>query len=175
MQPITEIPGLLRIENRQFSDQRGSLYKINLNEENKLNFQTTEVFVTESALGTFRGMHLQWGTHSTKKVITLIRGSILWFAVDNREGSNFGKIYSEKVTESYKNSFLIPHGVAQGYVSLEEKTQVLYQMDGAFCKDCDTGNKSSTILNLAKIAVQADLIISDRDSMLSETCVEVRH
>jgi dTDP-4-dehydrorhamnose 3,5-epimerase len=175
MQPITEIPGLLRIENRQFSDQRGTLHKINLNEENELNFHTTEVFVTESALGTFRGMHLQWGTHSTKKVITLIRGSILWFAVDNRQGSNFGKIYWEKVTDSYKNSYFIPHGVAQGYVSLEEKTQILYQMDGAFCKDCDTGNKSLKILDLAKNAVQVHLIISDRDLMLPETCTEVRH
>jgi dTDP-4-dehydrorhamnose 3,5-epimerase len=146
-----------------------------LNEENNLNFYTAEVFVTESARSTFRGMHLQWGTHSTKKVITLIRGSILWFAIDNRQGSSFGKIYSEKVTQSYKNSYLIPHGVAQGYVSLEETTQILYQMDGAFCKNCDTGIKSSTILNVAKNAVQTDLIISERDSKFPETCIEVMH
>ena len=175
MYQISDIPGLVRIENRQFTDSRGALYKINLNEENNLNFNTTEVFVTESARGTFRGMHLQWGTHSTKKVITLISGSILWFVVDNRKGTNFGKIYSEKITHSYENSYLIPHGVAQGYVSLEDKTQVLYQMDGAFCKNCDIGTKSGAILNLAKSAVQTNLIMSERDSKFPETCIEVRH
>lgn len=175
MNDIKLFPGVQKINVNIFDDVRGSLHKINLLHPELLKFKNEEVFFTKSRKNVFRGMHLQWGTHSASKIITLTSGSILWFLIDCREGSNQGKIYSEEILEPLQSSYLIPKGVAQGYLSLENNTIVHYQMDSSFCGECDTGFRSEQVLDSSKLKSGQDLIISERDSFFPTSCVENKH
>ena len=170
---LSVIPGAFKIENSIYRDVRGSLHK--LNQYTDLGFLTKEVFFTTSNYATYRGMHLQWGTHPTSKIITLISGSMSWFLLDCRPGTNQGSIYRERIQHPLENSYLIPKGVAQGYVALANNTTVLYQMDGDFCSKCDTGVKSMEILSLAASEISRPLILSKRDSGLGKSCERVIH
>lgn len=160
------INDLHKLPIQKYEDLRGSLNKIS----QQVNFQTQEVFYTSNEEGTFRGMHLQWGEHSTSKLLTLIRGSIVQYLLDCRPNSstymNIHKIHHDSKNESF--SIYIPEGVAQGYVSMETNSLVLYQMSGEFCSTCDTGLKSEEILEDAKSLIGVELRQSQRDLQLPE-------
>ena len=175
MEEIKSIPGVWKLSNFLHSDSRGKLAKLRTKMDNFGLIGTTEIFFTVSNKNTFRGMHLQWGTHSTNKIITLVSGAIDWYLIDCRDGVNKGLIYTETIREPFANSYAIPIGVAQGYLVREDNTKVLYQMDGDFCKLCDTGLKSNEILELAKTSSQNSLILSARDQELANICFPKFH
>jgi dTDP-4-dehydrorhamnose 3,5-epimerase len=170
---ISVIPGAIKFDISIYNDVRGSLHKLNQNTD--LGFLTKEIFLTTSNYATYRGMHLQWGTHPTSKIITLISGSVSWFLLDCRPGKNQGSIYRERIQRPLEYSYFIPEGVAQGYVALTDNTIMLYQMDGDFCSSCDTGVKSHEILGLAASEVVKPLVLSKRDSELRQSCEKVIH
>lgn len=156
-------------------DARGKLAKFRTNLDVKGLNSTAELFLTHSNQHTFRGMHLQWGSHSASKVITLISGGIDWFMIDCRPGNNYGRIYLEEIREPFFNSYAIPIGVAQGYLAIEDDTNVLYQMDKDFCSNCDLGLKSNKILDYVSEKTRNRTIISSRDEGLPFECVENIH
>jgi dTDP-4-dehydrorhamnose 3,5-epimerase-like enzyme len=170
---ISAIPGAAKLSISIYSDVRGSLHKLHPNTDRI--FDTEEVFFTTSNYATYRGMHLQWGTHSTSKIITLISGSASWFLLDCRPGANQGAIYKERIQVPLENSYFIPIGVAQGYVALADDTKMLYQMDGDFCPNCDTGVSVPEILSFAASEVNMPLVLSERDSKLKQSYESIIH
>ena len=98
----------------------------------------------------------------------VIVGEVFDVAVDLREGSpTFGKHFGVKLTAENKKQFFIPKGFAHGFLALRDNSTVMYQCDGAYDKDSDTG-----VLFCDKdIAVKwpvdvSDMIIGQRDSTL---------
>lgn len=156
----------------KFIDSRGSLRKIVPNTE----FLSKEVFITENNLGTFRGMHLQWGSHPAAKRITILQGRASQLLFDCRsESPTYKKYMRVELSGDSPVTVEIPVGVAQGYLSLEHGTKIHYQMNADFCKSCDSGFINETIVSYFQNMTHHSLIMSDRDLNLSELSIPNWH
>jgi dTDP-4-dehydrorhamnose 3,5-epimerase len=79
--------------------------------------------------GTLRGMHFQAGAHAEAKLIRCTRGSIYDVALDLRSDSpTFKKWFALVLTADDRNMVYIPEGCAHGFLTLEDATEVFYQM-----------------------------------------------
>lgn len=123
-------------------DSRGSFSKIfekNLFAENGIMFDVTETFYSKSAKNVIRGLHFQ--THYPQaKIVTVLSGAIWDVIVDLRPNSTtFKKWISFELNEGNHKGLYIPRGFAHGFTSLEDNTVMLYQCDGKYDAETDTG------------------------------------
>lgn len=148
-------------------DRRGKLFKAYPEQnEGKIQFETVEHFFTLSKLNVIRGMHLQGYPHQVSKIISIVSGSAIDFLIDLRMDSvTYKHLQIIKLDHSTPVSIYIPTGVAHGYLALEDDTLISYRMNGAFCKNCDTGFNSNAIKEYLPIDY-SDTILSDRDQNL---------
>lgn len=79
--------------------------------------------------GTVRGMHFQWPPSREGKLVRCIRGRLFDVLLDLRPGS---PAYLEHraliLDEDRQDAVFIPHGVAHGFQTLVDRTEVFYQM-----------------------------------------------
>lgn len=79
--------------------------------------------------GTLRGMHYQAAPHAESKLVRCTRGAIFDVAVDLRPESPTYKQWFGVVLSAENRSMLyIPEGCAHGLLSLEDDSEVFYQM-----------------------------------------------
>lgn len=77
--------------------------------------------------GTVRGMHIQMPPFQEDKIVRCISGAIFDVLVDCRESSKtYGQSTSVELSSTIMNAVYIPKGVAHGFQTLEDNTQVLY-------------------------------------------------
>lgn len=126
----TSLPGVIIIEPRVFSDERGFFFE-SYNQQIMANVGITGKFVQDnhscSARNVLRGLHYQV-RHPQGKLVRVVDGEILDVAVDLRRSSPaFGR--SERVTLSGENKRMlwIPPGFAHGFLVLSDKAHVLYK------------------------------------------------
>jgi dTDP-4-dehydrorhamnose 3,5-epimerase len=76
---------------------------------------------------TFRGMHYQVPPYAETKLISCLSGTVVDILVDLRpESSSYLKWDSVLLSEELNNLVYVPHGVANGYLSLTQNTLVHY-------------------------------------------------
>lgn len=127
----TEIPDVLIIEPRVFGDERGFFLE-SFNEKIFHEKTGTDVrFVQDnhscSAQHVLRGLHYQI-QQAQGKLIRVVSGSIFDVAVDIRKGSpTFGQWVSYVLSAENKQQIWIPAGFAHGFLSLSDRTEVLYK------------------------------------------------
>lgn len=122
--------------------------------------------VLSSSKLTFRGMHFQTPPFDQKKLIRVIKGSIIDILYDLREQSpSFKKIFQIELNDSHQYSLYIPNGVAHGYITLEANTIVQYKVDKKYSPLHEKGiNIKSIDFNYESLNFNyKDLIISERD------------
>jgi dTDP-4-dehydrorhamnose 3,5-epimerase len=79
--------------------------------------------------GTLRGMHYQAAPHAEAKLVRCTRGSIYDVIIDLRPDSpTFKQWAASELTESNRLMLYIPEGFAHGFQTLEDDTEVFYQM-----------------------------------------------
>jgi dTDP-4-dehydrorhamnose 3,5-epimerase len=77
--------------------------------------------------GTIRGMHYQAPPREEAKVVRCIRGAIYDVLVDLRRGSpTFMQWCAQELTASNRLALYVPEGVAHGFQSLSDETEVMY-------------------------------------------------
>jgi dTDP-4-dehydrorhamnose 3,5-epimerase len=82
-----------------------------------------------SRKGTLRGMHYQGEPHPETKLVRCTRGAIYDVIVDLRpEAATFKQWVGLCLTAANRNAAYIPPGCAHGFLTLEEETEVFYQM-----------------------------------------------
>lgn len=139
----TEIPGLLIIKPRIFSDNRGLFIKLFHNElfENLgLRSDFKEEYYSTSAKGAIRGLHFQAPPEQHVKCISCISGKLFDAVVDLRKNSpTFGQHFSITLKGDEPTILYIPEGMAHGFMSLEENTIFLNKTTSVFNADCDSG------------------------------------
>lgn len=168
MEP-TRIDGLLLVKPTIHEDKRGyffeSYHKYAIKEDGQdVNFvQENE---SQSNYGVVRGLHFQTGDHAQAKLIRVVAGSVLDYAVDLRENSpTFGKYYYTDLNAFNKHSFYIPRGFAHGFISLEDNTILQYKCDNYYAPESEDGiNFFDTSLGIKLPIPKADIIINERDS-----------
>ena len=90
--------------------------------------------------GTLRGMHYQADPRQEVKLVRCTRGAIYDVVIDLRPDSpTFTKWISITLTEDNHMSAYIPEGFAHGFQSLEDCTEVFYQMSEFFAPECARG------------------------------------
>lgn len=79
--------------------------------------------------GTLRGMHWQAPPSAEAKLVRAVRGSVLDVIVDLRPGSpTYLQHVAVELTASNGQMLYIPEGFAHGFQTLEDETEVFYQM-----------------------------------------------
>ncbi|MDQ0417051.1 dTDP-4-dehydrorhamnose 3,5-epimerase [Croceifilum oryzae] len=83
--------------------------------------------------GTIRGMHYQAPPYEEVKLVHCVKGAIYDVIVDLRpESATFKKWTSVMLGGENRNSLYIPEGFAHGFQTLEDDTEVFYQMGQYF-------------------------------------------
>ena len=90
--------------------------------------------------GTLRGMHYQVTPYEEAKLVRCTRGAIFDVMVDLRPDSPTFKQWMgvELTAENYRMLF-IPEGFAHGYQTLQDNTEVMYQVSQYYAPDSEQG------------------------------------
>lgn len=164
----TPIEGLLVIKPDVFADNRGYFFET-YNEEKfrQLGLRTDFVQDNEScsSKGVVRGLHFQAPPFAQAKLIRVVRGSVLDFALDIRQGSpTYGRYFSVKLDDIEKNMFFIPEGFAHGFLTLEDDTVFSYKCTALYNKQSERG----LLWNDKRLNIDwtiAEPILSDKDRL----------
>lgn len=137
-----ELPGAYLISHFYAGDNRGGFTKSfekDIYKEAGIEFQLNETFASRSAKNVIRGLHFQ--THNPQaKLVSVVAGAVWDVIVDLRPNSpTFKKWVAHELSAENHLSFYVPRGFAHGFASLEDGTVMLYQCDGKYDKETDTG------------------------------------
>ena len=89
---------------------------------------------------TLRGMHWQAAPHGEGKLVRCTRGAILDVIVDLRpESSTYLAHLAVQLDQDNRDALFIPPGLAHGFLTLVEGTEVFYQMDAAHAPEAARG------------------------------------
>lgn len=129
----TKLKGAFTIEIEKFEDERG-FFALNWSADEfakrGLNARVVQTNISfNKRRGTLRGMHFQTKPHQEAKLVRCTAGSIYDVIVDLREGSpTFRKWFSIEISSTNRVMLYIPEDFAHGFQTLEDSTEVAYQM-----------------------------------------------
>lgn len=128
-----KLPGVFEILIESHTDVRGFFARswcVNEFEAHGLNPRTVQCNISfNTRKGTLRGMHFQAPPHGEAKLVRCTSGAVYDVALDMRPDSPTYKQWASVVlTASKKNMVYIPEGCAHGFLTLEDSTEVFYQM-----------------------------------------------
>ena len=129
----TKIPGVFEIRPEFVSDERGFLARTWCQKEfeaQQLNPRLVQCSISfNKRKGTLRGMHYQAGEHAEAKLVRCTKGSICDMALDIRpESVTFRTCVAVVLSAEERNMLYVPEGCAHGFLTLEDETEVCYQM-----------------------------------------------
>jgi dTDP-4-dehydrorhamnose 3,5-epimerase len=131
------IPGVFALELEPVHDDRGFFARTYSREElleNGLDFDVVQASVSfNERRGTLRGMHLQRPPHEEAKLVRCLTGSVHDVVVDLRAGSptQFRWVAS-CLSAACRNALYIPAGLAHGFVTLEDGSELEYLISVAY-------------------------------------------
>lgn len=165
----TPIEGVLLIEPRVFSDNRGSFFET-FNEKILVEAGITLPFVQDnqsiSKKNVIRGLHFQVPPYEQGKLVRVVKGSVLDVALDLRKGSKtFGRHYSVELSADNKLALWIPPGFAHGFSVLEEDTVFQYKVTNYY----HPASESGILFNDQELNIDwkvSNPIVSEKDKVL---------
>lgn len=90
--------------------------------------------------GTLRGMHYQAEPYAEVKLVKCTRGAIYDVILDIRLSSpTYKSWYAVELTEENRRTLYIPEGFAHGFQTLEDETEVYYQISEFYHPECSKG------------------------------------
>ncbi len=85
--------------------------------------------------GTLRGMHYQAPPHQEAKLVRCTRGALYDVIIDLRsESQTFCHWHAVELTADNHRMVYVPEGLAHGFLSLNDNTEVFYQMTRAYAR-----------------------------------------
>jgi dTDP-4-dehydrorhamnose 3,5-epimerase len=92
------------------------------------------------ATGTLRGMHYQAPPFAETKLVRCTMGSICDAIVDiRRDSPTFGQWIAVELSARNRNMLYVPEGFAHGYLTLEDNTEVFYQVSQFYSREHERG------------------------------------
>lgn len=140
----TSLDGVFVVSPERLADDRGSFARTFCELEFaklglKNRFVQSSVAVTKET-GTLRGVHYQKSPHWETKLVRCTRGKAFVVAVDLRpESSNHKGWVGIELSEVNGDAVYVPEGFAQGYQTLEDETEILYQMTEFYVAELAAG------------------------------------
>ena len=129
----TPLKGAYIIELERIEDERGFFARswcAREFEEYGLNPNLVQCNVSfNKKKGTLRGMHYQATPHEEAKLVRCTSGALYDVIIDLRPDSRtFKQWFSVELTEDNRKTLYIPGGFAHGSQTIEDETEVFYQM-----------------------------------------------
>jgi dTDP-4-dehydrorhamnose 3,5-epimerase len=140
----TPLSGVIVIEPERLSDERGWFARSFDRDEFAARGMNPEVIQTNASFnaraGTVRGMHYQAEPHGETKVVRCVRGAIFDVAVDLRPDSpTRNRWHGVELSEENGLALYIPAGLAHGFQSLRDGSEVHYLMGSPYLPDAARG------------------------------------
>lgn len=163
----TILPGVFVIANEMKEDERGFFTRTYCAREFALNGIDTHFVQCNLSFnrkrGVVRGLHFQHPPHTEAKLIRCTRGSIYDVAVDLRPSSpTYAKHIAIELSARNGLSFYLPKGLAHGFQTLEDETEIFYQMGAYYAPDAAAGIRYDD----PEIGISwplPEIVISERD------------
>jgi dTDP-4-dehydrorhamnose 3,5-epimerase len=162
----TELPDVLILEPRRFSDARGYFFEA-YNERSFASAGIPEQFVQDnqshSKKGVLRGLHFQVA-QAQGKLVRAINGEIFDVAVDLRRGSpSLGRWIGVRLSAASHQMIWIPKGFAHGFYTLSDSADVHYKVTDFYAPE----HERTLLWNDPEIAIDWPLggepILSEKD------------
>lgn len=139
-----EIPGVYLVEPERHADIRGFFARTWCREELEaqgLDPALAQCNISHNKLkGTVRGMHWQAEPWPESKLVRCTSGAIWDVALDLRRGSpTYLRHVGVELTRENRRALYVPVGVAHGFQSLEDDSEVFYQMSEFFHPEASRG------------------------------------
>jgi dTDP-4-dehydrorhamnose 3,5-epimerase len=113
---------------------------------------------------TLRGLHYQEAPHREIKLVRCTRGSIFLVMVDLRpDSATAGDWLGVELTADNERLAYVPEGFAQGYQTLEDDTEVLYQMSHEYVPEAARGVRWDDPAFGIEWPAAEERLISERD------------
>ena len=140
----TKLKGVYIIEPEWLEDERGFFARTFCQEEfaaHGLNPRVVQCNISfNKKKGTLRGMHYQIAPHEEVKLVRCTRGAIYDVIIDLRPDlPTFKRWVAVELTADNRRMLYIPEGFAHGFQTLEDDTEVFYQMSESYHPECARG------------------------------------
>lgn len=129
----TRLKGAFIIEPERLEDERGFFARTFCQKEfeaHGLNPKMVQCNISYNKhKGTLRGMHYQAAPMAEAKLVRCTRGAIYDVIIDMRhESPTYCKWLAEELNAENSKMIYIPEGFAHGFQTMEDDTEVFYQM-----------------------------------------------
>jgi dTDP-4-dehydrorhamnose 3,5-epimerase/CDP-3, 6-dideoxy-D-glycero-D-glycero-4-hexulose-5-epimerase len=139
----TPIEGLMVFEPNLFTDVRGKFvkpYNDDFFRAHGLDITIKESYYSLSTKDVIRGMHFQTPPHDHIKIVYVPNGKIIDVVLDIRKGSpTFGIFFDIELSAENGKILIISKGLAHGFKSLEDNTNVTYMQTSCYAPENDFG------------------------------------
>jgi dTDP-4-dehydrorhamnose 3,5-epimerase len=163
----TQISGAFVVEIDAQADHRGMFARTFC--EREFAARGIEVRMVQSNVsltrrrGTVRGMHFQWPPSREGKLVRCTRGRLLDVVIDLRPDSpTYTQHIAVEIDAAIRRAIYIPPGLAHGFQTLEDDTEIFYQMSDFY----DARLSAGVRWNDPSFEIEwplADVTILDRD------------
>jgi dTDP-4-dehydrorhamnose 3,5-epimerase len=131
------IEGAFLIKLQRIEDERGFFSRVFCDKEfSQLGLEATFAQCSLSynkKRGTLRGMHFQVDPHAETKIVHCLKGAIYDVILDLRPHSKtYKKWVAIQLDSALRHMLYIPKGVAHGFQTLEEDTEIFYQISAPY-------------------------------------------
>lgn len=139
-----KIEGVWTLEPEKIKDERGFFVRTWCRKEFEARGLNPEISQCSMARNdkksTLRGMHFQMEPYAETKTVCCVRGAIYDVLLDLRPGSKtFCQWMATELSEDNLRILYVPAGLAHGYQTLTERSDVFYQMSVPYKADAASG------------------------------------
>lgn len=140
----TKIPGAYVIETEPKKDERGAFARTWCAFEFESMGLNPRLVQCSTSLnlrrGTLRGLHFQRSPHLEAKLVRCTRGRAFDVIVDLRpESPTFRMWHGEEISVQNGRMIYVPEGVAHGFQTIEDETELLYQISTYYAPEFAAG------------------------------------
>lgn len=138
------LAGVFRIELEEVEDDRGFFarsWSIDEAEAHGLNVRVVQCNVSfNRRRGTLRGLHYQVAPHEEAKLVRVTRGALIDVLLDVRRDSPTYRQWERfELTDANRSAVYVPEGVAHGFQTLTDQTEVFYQISAGYAPEFARG------------------------------------
>lgn len=164
----TNLKGASVIEPEKFEDVRGFFARSFSQQEfldHGLHGQFVEAGISfNRRKHTLRGMHFQAAPHAQAKLVRCTRGRVFDVLIDLRRGSpTYKQWFAQELTAENRLMLYIPEGCAHGFQTLEDETELFYQLSQSYAPASERGVRWNDPAFGITWPVTEGLIMNDRD------------
>ncbi len=170
----TPLPGVWVIELDLLADERGWFARTFDGHEFRARGLNPVVVQCNSSYnarrGTLRGMHYQAEPHGESKLVRCVRGAVYDVAVDLRGDSpTFRAWHGVELSAENGRALYVPAGLAHGFQTLSDDTEMLYQMGHPYVPEAARGVRfDDPAFAIQWPAPDGPRIVSERDASYAD-------